>query len=131
MDTKTIIWIAVAVVALLVLGIVLLGGRRRELTHRHAQAEELREQLRHEDAEVRNRESIADVTEARARAAQAEAEAKAAEAARLQNAAQGHRSDVESTREQLEQRRAHADSLDGGGSARSAQKSGPRTQPDG
>lgn len=79
MDTKTIIWIVVAVVALIVLGIVLWGGRRRELTHRHAQAEEMREQLRHEDAEVR----------------------------------------------------AHADSLDGGGSGHSAQKSGPRTQQDG
>ncbi len=57
MDTKTIIWIIVAVVALIVLGIVLWGGRRRELTHRHAQAEEMREQLRHEDAEVRRAES--------------------------------------------------------------------------
>lgn len=131
MDTKTIIWIVVAVVALIVLGIVLWGGRRRELTHRHAQAEEMREQLRHEDAEVRHQESIAAETEARARAAQAEADAKAAEAARLQHAAQGHRSDVESDRERLEQRRAHADSLDGGGSGHSAQQSGPRTQQDG
>lgn len=130
MDTKTIIWIVVAVVALVLLGVALWAGRRRELIHRHAEAEELRERLRREDSEVRQRESIAAETEARARAAQAEADAKAAEATRLQHAAQGHRSDVESGRERLEQQRAHADSLDGGGSGRSAEKPRPRTESD-
>ena len=50
MDTKTVIWIIVAGVALVLLGIALWAGRRMQQTHRHAQAEDMREQLRHEDA---------------------------------------------------------------------------------
>lgn len=112
MDSNSVIWIVIAVlVGLLLIGVVLWAGRRQRDARRRAHAEELREQLRREDAELRHRESIAAETEAHARAIQAEADAKAAQAARLQNAAEGHRSAVESSREELEQRRRQAEKL--------------------
>jgi FtsZ-interacting cell division protein ZipA len=111
------VWIVIAVIAALVLIAALLwaGGRKRAARHRN-EAEEIREQLRHEDAEVRSRESIAVETEARARAAAAEADAKSAEAERLHDAAQAHRSDVIASREQLAQRHQQAEALDPRGS---------------
>lgn len=130
MDNTVWIIVAVAVVALIVLGVLVWAGRRQRDAKRRAQAEELREQLRKEDVAVRHRESIAVETEARARAAQAEAEAKAAEAARLQHAAEGHRTEVSASREELDKRRAHADSLDPGGAAASTAEPGRVAQPD-
>lgn len=113
MDSSNTGWIVVVVaVALIVLGVLLWAGRRQRDIRRTAKAEEMREQLRREDVAVRHRESIAAETEARARAAQAEAEAKSAEAARLQHAAEGHRAEVSSSRDDLEKRWAQADSLD-------------------
>jgi hypothetical protein len=61
---------------------------------------------------VARREALADETAAKARAAKAEAEVKAAEAARLEDRAQSHRSSVEDSRDDLNERRAHADSID-------------------
>lgn len=130
MDTKTIIWIVIAVIALAALGVLLWDGRRRQEAHRHAQAEEMRERLRHEDTEVRQRESIAAETEARAQAARAEAEVKAAEAARLQQRAEIHRSEVAATREELQKRHGDADALDAAGSGRSVDQPGRRSQSD-
>lgn len=131
MDTDNAVWIVIAVIAALaVLAVLLWAGRRQRDVRRHAQAQELREQLRREDAEVRHRESLAAETEARARAAQAEAEAKAAEAARLQHVAQGHRAEVSSSREELDERRAHADALDPRGAVVSGDESDRRSQPD-
>lgn len=112
MDTTSVIWIVVIVVALVVVGLVFWNGRRQRDAYRRAQAEELREQLRHEDTEVRQRESVAAEGRARARAAKAEADAKAVEAERLINAADTDHSAAAAAREQLEQRRQQVDSLD-------------------
>jgi len=117
MDNDNALWVVVAVAALVAIGLLLWTVRRQRDAQRRAEAEELREQLRREDAAVRHRESIAAETEARARAAQAEAEAKAAEANRLQHAADGHRAEVSSSREELEKRRAQVASLDPRGEA--------------
>lgn len=110
--TNTIVWIVVILAALVVIGLIFWTGRRQRETHRRAQAEEMREQLRRDDIEVRHREAIAAETEAHARAAQAEADAKAAEAQRLKNAADAHLGEVHASREDLEQRRRHVESLD-------------------
>ena len=113
MDTGTTVGLVIAVIAALIaIGVLIWAARSRGDAKRRERARELREQLRHEDAEVRDREAMATQTEARARAAKAEADAKAAEAQRLANAAQGQRSDVAASREELEKRRAHADALD-------------------
>jgi hypothetical protein len=105
-------WIIIAVVAVLVIVAVAFVVRSATQRKHRVQADRIREEVREEDQRLQRREAIATETEAKARAAQAEAEAKAAEAARLQNRAATHRVEVDSTREQLDERRQHADSLD-------------------
>jgi predicted Holliday junction resolvase-like endonuclease len=106
-------WIVVAVVAvLLILAAVIILGRSRRNKALHGKAEQIREDVEQESVQVRRREALAEETAAKARAAQAEAEAKAAEAKRLADRADVHRSAVASSQEDLDQRRAHADSID-------------------
>ena len=124
MDNNNAVWVVVAVVvALVAVGLLLWTLGRRRDAKRRAEAEELREQLRREDAAVRQREAMAAETAARARAAQAEAEAKAAEANRLQHAAEGHHAEVSSSREELEKRRATVAALDPRGDNGEAERS--------
>ena len=112
MATNTIIWIVVAVVAaLLVIAVVMMALKQRN-QRRHVEAEHIRAEVDQKHQHLQKRAHVADETEAKARAAAAEAEAKAAEAARLRDVAAGHRSAVDSTREELDERRAHADRLD-------------------
>ena len=112
MSTSTI-WIVVAVaVAAAVIVAILLAVTRAARRRRQRQAEEIREEARVETARVERRQALADETAAKARAAQAEAEAKAAEAARLQERAGAHHNEVANSREQLQQRLQHADSID-------------------
>jgi FtsZ-interacting cell division protein ZipA len=112
MDT-TVVWIIVAVVAVIVvLGVVALAGRSRRNKQLHGKAERIREEVEQDSAKVARREALAEETAAKARAAQAEAEAKAAEAARLSQRAEVHRDAVATHREDLEERRSHADSID-------------------
>lgn len=113
MDTTRTVWIVVVVLAaLVVIALVFWGGHRQRETHRRAQGEEMREQLRRDHIEVTHRESIIAEHDARARAAQAEADAKAAEARRLKSAADADRGEVRASREELEQRRQHVESID-------------------
>ncbi len=107
------LWIIIAVVAvLIVLGVLMLVGRRTRNTKMHGKAERIREEVQQESVQVDRRSALATETEARARAAQAEAEAKAAEAERLTDRAEQHRSAATSSREDLDARREHADSID-------------------
>jgi LPXTG-motif cell wall-anchored protein len=106
------VWIVIAVIAALVLIAGLLVGRRKRDVHRHAEAEEIRERLRREEAEVHRRESLAAETEALARSARAQADAKAAEAERLHSAAESHRGEISASREKLDQQRRQAEALD-------------------
>ena len=113
MATNTTMWIVIAVVAaVLVLGVLAWVGRSRRNHKLHGEAERIRGEVEQESAQVARREALADETAAKARAAKAEAEVKAAEAARLEERALSHRSSVETSRDDLDDRRAHADSID-------------------
>ncbi len=112
MDSNAV-WIIVAVVAvLIVLGVLLFAGRKRQQTRLHNEAQDIRDQVQQETVQVDRRAALADETAARARAAQAEAEAKAAEAARLADRADAHRNAAETSRYELDERQRHADSID-------------------
>jgi uncharacterized coiled-coil DUF342 family protein len=109
---NTAVWIVVAVVAVIVLAGLVFAARSRRNQRRHVEAEQMREELTTHVEKADKRQTIADETAAKARAAQAEAEAKAAEAARLQQQAAGHHEAVAASREEIEERRRHADMLD-------------------
>jgi hypothetical protein len=113
MATSNTVWIVVAViVAILVIGALAWAARSRRNTKLHGEAERIRGEVEQDSVQVARREALADETAAKARAAKAEAEAKAAEARRLEQRAESHRSSVESSRGDLDERRAHADSID-------------------
>src|ERR1700739_2831235 len=87
-----IAFFAVAAIAILVtLGWVLVNKRTQ---HRHAKANEIREQAKEETLRINRREALAEETAPKARAAQAEADVKAAQASGLQHEADSHRSGV-------------------------------------
>lgn len=113
MSTNTVVLIVVAIVVvlLLILGFAFVARSARD-KKRGAEADRIRDEAREESARVEKRESIAAETEAKARAAAAEAEAKAAEAARLSDRAANHRDAAASSREDLDSKWQHADSLD-------------------
>jgi hypothetical protein len=106
------VWIVVAIVAVIVLAALVFAARSRRNEKRHVQAEQMREELTTHGQRVDKRQALADETAAKARAAEAEAEAKAAEAARLKEQAAGHHDAVAASREDIEERRKHADWLD-------------------
>jgi len=112
MESSAVVWIVVAVVAVIIVAALAFAARSRRNKHRHVEAERIREDVTTHTAKVDKREALADETAARARAAEAEAEAKAAEAARLKERADGHRSVVAESREDIEERRRHADRID-------------------
>ena len=109
---STAVWIVVAVVAVIVLVGLVFAARSRRNQRRHVEAEQMREELTTHSQRVDKRQALADETAAKARAAEAEAEAKAAEAARLKEQAAGHHDAVAASREDIEDRRRHADRLD-------------------
>ena len=109
---STAVWIVVAVVAVIVLAGLVFAARSKRNQRKHVEAEQMREELTTHVEKADKRQTIADETAAKARAAQAEAEAKAAEAARLQQQAAGHHDAVTASREEIEERRRHADMLD-------------------
>ena len=106
-------WIVVAViVVLLVIGLLVWLGRNQRNKKLHGEAEQIREDVEQKSVHVRQREALADETAAKARAAQAEAEAKAAEARRLSERAGVHRESAVNSRDELDERRTHADNID-------------------
>ena len=109
---STAVWIVVAVVAVIVLVGLVFAARSRRNQRRHVEAEQMREELTTHSQKVDKRQALADETAAKARAAEAEAEAKAAEAARLKEQAAGRHDAVAASREDIEERRRHADRLD-------------------
>ena len=109
---STAVWIVVAVVAVIVLAALVFAARSRRNQRRHVEAEQMREELTTHVQKVDKRQALADETAAKARAAEAEAEAKAAEAARLKEQAAGRHDAVAASREDIEERRRHADRLD-------------------
>ena len=113
MTTQDTVWIVAAVIAaiIVIVGLVLIA-RRRQTQKRRIEANNLREEIEAETAMVDKRQALAAETDARARAAEAEAEAKAAEAQRLRERASTHTESVAASREELDERRKHADQLD-------------------
>jgi flagellar biosynthesis/type III secretory pathway M-ring protein FliF/YscJ len=110
---SNVVWIVIAVVvAIIAIALIAFLARSARNKRRHAQAEELREEIGQKTHHVEKREATAAETEARARAAQAEAEVKAAEAARLQDTARSHRDAATNSREELDAHRERADALD-------------------
>jgi hypothetical protein len=112
MANNAVVWIVVAVVVVLLLGVVAFLANKARDRKRVAESDRIRDEVREENARVEKRAAIAAETDAKARAAAAEAEAKAAEAARLADRAAVHRDEVASSREGLDTRMQHADSLD-------------------
>lgn len=112
MDTNTVVWIVVAVVAIVLIGAVVFAGVKSRNRRRVQEADRIREEVQHDTQRVERQASIVQETEAKARAAQAEAEAKAAEAARLADTATSRRDALTSSQEHLNERRQHADKLD-------------------
>ena len=113
MDSNSAVWIVIAVVAaIVVIALVAFLARSARNKRRHAQAEEMRQEIGQKTEHVEKREAIAAETEARVRAAQAEAEVKAAEAARLAGTARTHRESASTSREELDAHRERADALD-------------------
>lgn len=111
-DTNTL-WVIIAVVvAIAAIVAVAMIARKKRTQSRRDEAQRLRTDLDSEDRQVAQRQALADETDARARAAAAEAEAKAAEARRLSERASTHQQTVESHREDLDERRKHADRID-------------------
>lgn len=111
MNSTTVV-ILVAVAAVIVLAVLAIAANSKRNQRRHVKAEQIREDITTHMQKVDKREALADETAAKARAAQAEAEAKAAEAARLQEQAASHHDAVAMSREEIEERRRHADRLD-------------------
>jgi uncharacterized protein HemX len=113
MTTQDTAWIVAAVIAaiIVIVGLALVA-RKRSNEKRRVEAQSLREEIEVETTKVDKRQALAAETDARARAAEAEAEAKAAEAQRLRERASSHSESVAATREELDERRRHADSLD-------------------
>jgi predicted Holliday junction resolvase-like endonuclease len=112
MESSAVVWIVVAVVVVIIIAALVFAARSRRNQHRHVEAKRMREDITTHIAKVDKREALADETAARARAAEAEAEAKAVEAARLKDRAESHRGAVAESREEIEERRRHADRLD-------------------
>ncbi len=112
MDSTTVVWIVAVIAAVIVIAALVFALRSRRNQRRHIEAERIREDITTHTTKVDKRQALADETAAKARAAEAEAEAKAAEAARLKQQAAGHHEAVATSREDLEERRRHADELD-------------------
>lgn len=112
MDSTTVVWIVAVIAAVIVIAALVFAARKRRNERRHVEAERMREEITTHVTKVDKRQALADETAARARAAEAEAEAKAAEAARLKDRAANHHEAVAASREEIDERRRHADRLD-------------------
>lgn len=112
MDSTSVVWIVVAVAAVIVIAALVFAALNARKKRRHVEAERIREDVSMHTAKVEKRQALADETAARARAAEAEAEAKAAEAARLKERAGEHHEEIAASREEIDERSRHADKLD-------------------
>jgi FtsZ-interacting cell division protein ZipA len=111
--STTILIIAVAaVVAILLIAGLTWVARNKRNRQRHVEADNIREDARHETLLVNQQEALADETAAKARAAAAEADVNAAQAAGLQQQAAVHRGEAVTSRDHLNKQWDRADTLD-------------------
>src|SRR3984957_4313074 len=116
--STTILIIAVAaVVAILLIAGLTWVARNKRSQQRHLEADNIREDARHETLLVNQQEALAAETAAKARAAQAESDVNAAQAAGLQQQAAVHRGEAVSSRDHLNKQWDRADTLDPASSA--------------
>ena len=99
------VWVAVAVGALLVVGILIALSRGKKKDWDHSRAEAMRSKVEQELPELRKREASALESEAQAERARAEAE-------RLDAEARERRSEVEDHRSELDEQLREADERD-------------------
>ena len=113
MATSTIVLIIVAaVVAILLIAGLTWVARNKRNQRRHVEADNIRDDARHEILLVYQQEDLADETAAKARAAQAEADVNAAQASGLQQQAAVHRQEAVTSRDHLNEQWDRADTLD-------------------
>ncbi|MEP7331999.1 MAG: hypothetical protein ABI692_07900 [Terracoccus sp.] len=112
-STKTILWIALAVVVLLVIfWVVMSSRRRRRLDERRFQAGELRAEAQEKTPLIQERADRASVTERIAADARAEADEKAATAATLEGQAHVQRAAAEGVKAERDDLAREADRID-------------------
>ena len=113
-STKTILWIALAVVVILVIVGVVLSSRkkRRVLDQRRFQAGELRAEAQQKTPLLQESADRASVTERIAADARAEADEKAAAAAALESQAQANRAQADGVRAERDGLAREADRID-------------------
>ena len=112
-STKTILWIALAVVVLLViLWVVMSSRRRRRLDERRFQAGELRAEAQEKAPLLQERADRASVTERIAADARAEADEKAATAATLEDQAHVQRAAADGVAAERDDLTREADRID-------------------
>jgi FtsZ-interacting cell division protein ZipA len=109
--TVLIIVVAAVVAILLIAGLTWVAGNKRN-QRRHVEADNIRDDARHETLLVNQQEALADETAAKARAAQAEADVNAAQASGLQQQAAVHRQEAVTSRDHLNEQWDRADTLD-------------------
>ncbi|HEY3004863.1 MAG TPA: hypothetical protein VGJ44_21120 [Kribbellaceae bacterium] len=115
MDGSTVLWIVLAVIAVLVaVALVVMMMRRtsRRLDRDREAANELRQRAAAETPAVEKHEAVAHEVQARARTARAEAEQKLAEAERLEAGAHERSRIAEQSRDDLNERLRRAAALD-------------------
>jgi hypothetical protein len=115
MDGSTVLWIVLAVIAVLVaVALVVMMMRRtsRRLDRDREAANELRQRAAAETPAVEKHEAVAHEVQARARTARAEAEQKLAEAERLEAGAHERSRIAEQSRDDLNERLRRAAQLD-------------------
>ncbi|CAM3933466.1 hypothetical protein [Smaragdicoccus niigatensis] len=112
MDTSTLVWLAVVVIAGILLGVGSALASRRSIAKRHSEADIIRDRATQQERQATEREALADEAAANARAMQAQAEAKAAIAARLHHGAEMRREEAVSARAEVDGEFERADKID-------------------
>ncbi len=113
MTTSTIVvWIVVAVAAVLLVAAIAWVARKKRTEQRRIQAGDIRDKAVEQSHEVGQREALADETAAKARAAQAEADAMTAHAAGLQHQAQARHTEAATSRSEVNREFERADKID-------------------
>ncbi|MGC1740018.1 hypothetical protein [Mycobacterium sp.] len=111
-NTTVLIIVVAAVAAILLIAGLTWVARNKRNQQRHVEANNIREDARHETLLVKQQEALADETAAKARAAQAEADVNAAHASGLQQQAAVHRGEAVTSRDHLNEQWDRADTLD-------------------
>ena len=112
MDGSTILWIVLAIAALLVIAALVYFATRKQKDVRRGKAKALREDASSRAEGLRQREAKAAEAHSRAQRAQTEAEQKAVEARNLRERAQREEQTVAESRAEVQERLRRADKLD-------------------